>query len=101
MEIKGRILEICSNEGAYSLILQEDAKKNVWNLENLEDSQPISIIINKSGKVIKKMTGIIKSDKGTKIIRDIQIDITSNPKIELTDNPEAYIGMHTTFEYEY
>lgn len=97
MEIIGKIIESSTKDEISSIKLQEEKNDNVLEVTNLRFLQPVSLIINKTGQIVRKLQGILLLPQDSEAVDkayNIEIDVTSQPGLGKDFNSEAYKGLN-------
>lgn len=92
MEFIGVIIDSKTHDGISSLTIKEEMNPDkIWEFTNLKILDPVSLIINKDGQVVRIYSGNTVSSKNSlNSLWEIHIDITSQPDLSDSFNSEAF-----------
>lgn len=99
MTLTGTIIESSIVDGSLCFKVRQDDTHQVWVFSNITFVHPISLIIDKQGRIIRKLDGTRLDKSPNSIISNritLNVDVTKKPGISLMDYQD-YIGLNLSF----
>lgn len=92
----GKIIKSQTQNRVTTIVIQDETNPdNILTLTNLVEATPISLIINSTGQIVRKMTCnmVSASNEDSEKRYEAEIDVTPYPEIGKDFNTKEYIGL--------